>query len=375
MTLKAPWRDSKHRSLYSMRAMSTLDAALHIAIRCDGLRHLGVGHLVRQSALMEELLGRGHRVQLVGDIDVPWLRHEIESLAVPIRSAEGFLDWVTSTGIDVVMIDGYEFAAELGRKLQQAGIAVATMVDANFGAHQVADLYVDQNVGAVPGASGRWLVGPDYTLLRDIVVRRRGLVDVHGGDPASSGASVRKQAPGTHTTPRVLILFGGTDPFRGSPVALELLFATGEPVHAVVIAADPEVAELLSAITPGTGQQLEVLGPQTDLPAVAITCQAAISAAGSSVWELACLGLPSALVCVTDNQRQGYLEATRGLALGVGYLDTLRHDAPARSAGIEQLQALVTNPSLRAQMSYAAARLIDGRGRARVVDALEALVH
>lgn len=308
---------------------------------------------------MEELLARGHRVELVGDVDVEWLRRQVEALGVsttPGMPADAFVEFALSRGTDVVMVDGYEFPADLGRGLREAGIGVATMIDAQFGAHQVADMYVDQNLGAVAGdAPGQWLLGTEYTLLRDVVVARRG--------EASVDARV----------PRVLVVFGGTDPFRGSPVALELLQATGLPVHAVVIAADPEVAEALRRVPVGPEQHVEVVGPQDDLPGLAVTCHAAISAAGSSVWELACLGIPTALVCVVDNQAEGYREATRDLALGLGHLEQLRSDTQAREAAVQQLRQLVGDPRFRADMADAAAELVDGLGRVRVADAMEEL--
>lgn len=334
--------------------------APRVAIRCDALRRLGVGHLVRQLALVEELVSRGCPVTIVGDVEVPWVARQVVAPVelLPSMPDPDFVSWCLAEDVDVVMIDGYEFQAGLGAGLRNAGIPVAAMVDGEFGAHQVADVYVDQNLGAEdPGRPGTWLVGPSYVLLRDVVRSRRGR--------RRDGADV----------PSVLVVFGGTDPFAGSPVLTELLLSTDEPVEVVAVAANEELATRLEGLRTGRGQDVRVVPPQDDLPGLALTCDAAISAAGSSVWEFACLGLPTALVCVTDNQRLGYDAASRELCLGVGHLESLRSDPTARAAGTEVLRRFVTDGVLRQAMAERGARIVDGEGRVRVADALAALAR
>ena len=43
-----------------------------------------------------------------------------------------------------------------------------------------------------------------------------------------------------------------------------------------------------------------------DLPAVVREHDLVISAAGTSVWDFACMGAPMALVCAVDNQARAY---------------------------------------------------------------------
>lgn len=345
-----------------MRSMRPAPKSLQLAIRCDGLRDRGVGHLIRQMALIEELRERGHHVRLVGDIDVEWAGRQAADLADEIHPGMPDPDFIAACGnwgTDVVMIDGYFFDSGLGSGLQTAGISVITMVDDRFGRDQVADTYVDQNFGALPGAtSANWLIGPDYVLLRDVVRNRRGHYRVE--EPAR---------------PRVLVVFGGTDPFGGSPVAAELLLATGEAVEVVAVAANPETAERLRRLELRDGQELEVLPPQDDLPGLALTCHFAVSAAGSSVWEFACLGIPTALVCVVDNQLEGYRNASHELAVGLGLLSELRSDDDARQAAVTELSRLMTDTDQRRRYSERSRRIVDGDGRVRVADEIERLAR
>ncbi|MFV0430429.1 MAG: PseG/SpsG family protein [Arachnia sp.] len=334
-----------------------LQPVLDFAVRVDGYRATGVGHLVRQVALAEELLQRGHRVRFFGGTDLGWIRELLGAHGLELIDPEA--DFAGARAADAstaVMIDGYDYPASLGQALRAHAIPVATMVDDVFGRHQAADLYVDQNLGALAGhGAGQWLVGPDYVLLREVVLDKRGL------------------APDPSPRPRVLIVFGGTDAFAGCPVVSGLLLASGLAMDVVAVAATPELAREIAAIPAGPGQTVEVVGPQRDLPALAATCHVAVSAAGSSVWEFACIGLPTALVCVTDNQEGGYAAATSQLCVGLGHLDRLRGDPATRAAAIAAISPLLERPAVLQEYRRRAMATVDGRGRARVADALEHL--
>ncbi len=336
----------------------SVSESLHVGIRCDATARGGTGHLVRQTALAEELQARGHRATFYGESDVEWARRLVARLGLEFVTPEyDFAAQVRADGVDAVMIDGYPFPAELGEALRASGLPVAAMVDGDFGRHQDADLYVDQNLGSEDPGLANWLVGPEYVLLRDVVRSRRDVARAHS-DP-----------------PRVLVVFGGSDPFGGCPVAVELLASTGLPMHVVAVAASPERRAELEAIPVVAGQSLEVVGTQDDLPGLALTCDFVVSAAGSSVWEFACLGIPTGLVCVVDNQVIAYEAATSELAVAVGQLDRLRHNDAARDAARSALARLVEDAGWRAQLSEGGRRLVDGDGRVRVVDAIERLVR
>ncbi len=342
---------------------------LLIAVRVDALRAGGVGHAVRQLALAEELVARGHRVVMVGESEVAWVSDLIAAAGLPLVAPAPVAEVVTQMqglGAGVVMIDGYDIAAETGQRLMAAGVPVATMVDGHFGTHQIAALYVDQNLNAsrprVLPASARFVGGLDYSLLRSQIVTRRGVAD-----------------PGRPGVPRVLVVFGGTDAFDGARVLVPLVLQVGVPVEVVAVAATSAIAESLRGLQCGPGQKVSVTPPVADLGALAVTCQAAVSAAGTSVWEMLCLGLPTGLVCVTDNQEFGYLETARArsdgvpVCLPVGKIQELRSSQEGRAAAREQLRALVTDSALREAMSAAGRRLVDGEGRVRVADELERL--
>ena len=91
----------------------------------------------------------------------------------------------------------------------------------------------------------------------------------------------------------------------------------------------------------------------------------AISASGTTCWELCFMGLPSLLVDVADNQKPLAQELDRrGCAIHVG-------DSTVTSAVIaNRLNELISSFELRQSLSRQSRALVDGYGAARVVAVL-----
>jgi spore coat polysaccharide biosynthesis predicted glycosyltransferase SpsG len=150
------------------------------------------------------------------------------------------------------------------------------------------------------------------------------------------------------------------------------LAATGAPFEATVVAPGDDLAEAVAAVQLQEGQHVEVIGPTSQLAKAVVESDLALSASGTSTWELLCLGAAAGLVCVVDNQVMGYERAVAtGAAVGVGVLSDLKVD-PSVAAGV--LRSLLTDPVERARIAAAGWKLVDGQGRARVADALLHLI-
>ena len=92
--------------------------------------------------------------------------------------------------------------------------------------------------------------------------------------------------------------------------------------------------------------------------------EVAISAGGSTSWELAFMGLAGLMVVLADNQQAVVDRLSRdGVAEDLGPLGDLRPQGIADS-----LKALILSPERRRRMSRRGRQLVDGRGAARVAD-------
>ncbi|MFG3700126.1 PseG/SpsG family protein [Micromonospora sp. NPDC047620] len=340
-------------------------STLRVGLRCDAGPRRGVGHLVRCLALGEEFLARGARVEMFGTVErVGWAGAQLAARGIPLHPGPETPQELVATArrhaLDVMVLDSYELDPAGAGALRAAGVLTLAVVDGDTRG-QDADLYLDQNFGAATVApAGRLLAGSAYALLRDSVV------------------AARPAAPRPATAvgrPRVLAFFGGTDAVGAAPVLTRVLLATGHPMDLTVVVGRPEVEAELAAVPPGRGQSLRPVPPTDELPALIGAADLVVSAAGTSTWELCCLGAPSALVCVVDNQRESYQRVVaHGLVAGLGELPELAAAGvpgrAARAAAARTLTGLLASPERRAALSARAWSTVDGLGRGRVADAV-----
>lgn len=357
----------------------TREGAIAVGFRCDATSSNGVGHLIRCIALAEELLERSFSVQFLGDYaGLPWAQRQLQIRGLNVLAAESdplaLAAQSADLGLDAVVLDGYDLDPGCGQALRQAGLRVLALVDGSFGAGQQADLYLDQNLDAqtLPGLrkGARMLAGIEFVLLRDSVrtLRPSTPLTARGGDGDQEGGQAGRAVS-------VLAVFGGTDPYDAVLELVPLLLSTGVPQSIRAVTAKPAVADALRELPRSSGQGLEVIAPVDDLAALATQCDLVVSATGTSVWELLCLGVPTAALSVTANQDVGYRQVVAREIVGpLGRLDALRQDPEARAAAGTVLAELLTSESLRMRHAARGLSLVDGRGRERVADALLDLV-
>ncbi|MDG9679075.1 spore coat protein [Micromonospora sp. DH14] len=340
-------------------------STVRVGLRCDAGPRRGVGHLVRCLALAEEFLARGADVTVFGTVErLDWATAELAARGIPLLpgpdSAADLVEAARRHELDVLVLDSYDLDPAGAGALRAAGVYTVAIIDGDSRG-QVADLYLDQNFGAeLPGLPGRLLAGSGYALLRDSVINAR--------PPVAPPAT-------TVSRPRVLAFFGGTDAVGAAPVLTRVLVAAGHPMDLTVIVGRPEIEAEIEDVTPGRGQIIRPVPPTTSLPALITEADLVVSAAGTSTWELCCLGAPSALVCVVDNQRESYTRVVRhGLAAGLGELPELTAGGvagrAARATAARSLHGLLSTPQRRATLAARAWSTVDGQGRARVVDAV-----
>ena len=105
-----------------------------------------------------------------------------------------------------------------------------------------------------------------------------------------------------------------------------------------------------------------------DMPRRMAWADLAVTAAGSTSWELARVGTPQIAIVLADNQRpiaRGLTDA--GLAVSLGWHADVTDDRIA-----DAVAALVGDAGRRDELSRRGRELVDGRGASRVVAAMGA---
>lgn len=347
---------------------------MRILALCDGGGPLGVGHVLRSLALAEAAMAAGHEVVVAGHFEGSFLAGQLASAPVEVVRlgaplAEGdlppLLDLVRRLHPDVVHVDSYEAPWQLAELAAPGGhVVLSNVEDGTFG-RRPADVVVDPTLGAEHSTrrddGSTWLLqGSRYAPMRQRVLdARRRAAD--NADRTAAGIPLDDAAR------TVLVVMGGTDPVGLAPAAVELLARTGLALDVTVIAVG-EKAERVRAAARGTALTLSVLAPVDDLATMMTGQDLVISAAGTSVWELCCIGVPMAVVCAVDNQREGYdavVEA--GAAVGLGGPEISDPGPGGHERAVGLLRAALTDSRVRADLALAGRRVVDGLGAWRVV--------
>lgn len=332
---------------------------MRVLLRCDASAGGGVGHLVRCLALADAARRRHWDVVLSGALDVGLARRLVEraDLRVVPGAADGagLARTASLVGADVVHVDDYGLGPALRDHLRPARVVLSSMEDGRFG-RRPADLVVDSTLGAEAAGrpddgSGEVLLGVRYAPLRESVRTAR---------EAFTARTSREE-------PAVLVVLGGTDASAAAPAVVALCASLDVPLSKVTVVSPSQGRGAVHEASDGL--PLEVVGPQDDLPGLAATHDVVLSAAGTTVWELACVGVPTGLVAVVENQRTGYERAVAvGAAAGLGSLDDVRRRSPDAQAA---LRSLLTDVDLRRTLSTTGRALVDGDGARRVVEGWE----
>ncbi|MAI34821.1 MAG: hypothetical protein CMM07_24540 [Rhodopirellula sp.] len=165
----------------------------------------------------------------------------------------------------------------------------------------------------------------------------------------------------------ILISMGGVDRENATAEVLMALEGISEldscRVTVVLGAACPNI-EAVHRLADRSSMRVDVAVNASNMAQLMSDADIAIGAAGGSAWERCCLGLPTFLVVMADNQRQGaHALQESGAALCIGSIEDISENLPV-------LLPQIMKPGRLLQMSQQAAGLCDGLGVERVVKAL-----
>jgi UDP-2,4-diacetamido-2,4,6-trideoxy-beta-L-altropyranose hydrolase len=368
-----------------------------IIIRCDASLSIGSGHVMRCRTLARELHRRGAAVTFLcrrqhGDLinvlaqefpvlDLPdlllaakqppqgepshgrelysaWLGCSQEQDAADCLKA---LSQANITNANWLVVDHYgldaQWEAQMLEGLAGEGVLRLLVIDDLADRPHQADLLLDQNffgadtetryASLVPDQCQR-LLGPHYALL------------------GPEYAQLHPLVPPRTELRRVLVYFGGVDPDNLTGLALQALLApelTDLAVDVVLGFQCPhrQAVEVLVGLRPHT----TLHNPQPSLAGLIARADMAIGAGGATTWERACLGLPSVVVAIADNQLP--------FAQALDQTDKLQLLGTSSSVSSDQIR-LALIATLQQHWPRASGQdLCDGWGAGRVATALMGL--
>jgi UDP-2,4-diacetamido-2,4,6-trideoxy-beta-L-altropyranose hydrolase len=334
---------------------------MKVAIHADSYAEIGTGHVMRCIALGQGIQDRGGEVVFItycgSEGLVGRLRSEgftLQLLSEPGRLKDllGLLDkerphWV--------VLDGYHFEAGYQRAVKDAGYRLLVIDDYVRLDYYHADIVLNQNYGAEEfrynvKEGSKLLLGTKYVMLRKEFLRDR---------------EFDRKIP--EFAENVLITMGGADPDNNTLKILKALNFIKRPLNVKVVvgAANPHY-EVLAKEVEGSSHNFEILRGVEDMAPLMARADAAISAGGSTVWELAFMGLPAILSVVADNQ-----EYSVNCLVRDDVFMSLGRPSETRVEGIAAVvQKLLYDAAKRTAMLGNCQKIVDGKGVDRVVDDL-----
>jgi UDP-2,4-diacetamido-2,4,6-trideoxy-beta-L-altropyranose hydrolase len=339
-----------------------------VVFRADASVAIGGGHVMRCLALADALQDVGAVCWFAGVVEtlaaVPELacsRHGWIEVSAP-GNASAMLQSIAAGGpssCDWLIVDHYGWNA--GEESQCRGWAQNILViDDLANRPHDCDLLLDQTFGRTDAEyqgllSPGWkmLAGTPYALLRPEFVAARPI-------------SLKRRADGR--LDRVLITMGLTDPAGATAVLVRQLLSSGLPIKIdVVLGVSAPHLDEVRRIAHANQNVLEVHVGTTAMAELMSNADMAFGAAGSTSWERCCVGLPSALVVLADNQKEiADRLAAASAAIHLGRFEDIEPTTAARV-----LNDLRQAPRRLVDMSRSAAAICDGRGIRRVAMRLQ----
>jgi UDP-2,4-diacetamido-2,4,6-trideoxy-beta-L-altropyranose hydrolase len=339
-----------------------------LLIRADASTEIGTGHLMRCLALAQAWHAEGGRVTFLSRCDSPALRRRVRDEGARLVSLTGAhpnpADWqATSRFIgrlkpDWVVLDGYHFGPDYQKAARVAGTRVMVIDDMAHWPEYHADILLNQNLGAEKlqyrcDRDTEQLLGTRYVLLRNEFLKWRGW---------------QRKIP--QEARKVLVTMGGSDPDNVTLKvvhALEKVPFDGLEVVVVIGTSNPHChilrAEIRSPKFKVHHHKLRLICNPLSMPELMAWADVAVTAGGSTCWELAFMGVPSLVLVLAANQRasvRGLVARRAAKSLGTfGRLSTI--------AVVRALATLLRNFRSRHTMSVRGRQLVDGYGADRVL--------
>ena len=253
-----------------------------------------------------------------------------------------------------IVLDGYHFDAAYQEELKAAGLSVLALDDYGHAGRYAADIVLNQNLHAratlykVRAPTTRLLLGPRYALLRREFRRHQRA----RRDPRPKVEEILLTLGGVNRNQVTGVLLRGLAQVDGASFTVTIVPGTGR-----------EVSSDLGTVAKELKVRVRITADARDMADLMAKSDLALAGAGTTVWELAYMGVPCVLTVVADNQRDVAESLDRkGIARNLGPSDALTPEAVAGA-----VRPLIEDPRRRTEMAMRARDLIDGAGVDRVL--------
>ena len=360
---------------------------MKVAFRTDASLQIGIGHVMRcltladtlraagaqchficrehQGHLALHIRGRGFTVSMLPALTELPNTPSIENIGHSKYAAWLGVDWSTDVvqtkvelyeiAFDWLIVDHYALDSRWEQALRPLCRKLMAIDDLADRSHDC-DLLLDQNLGRDVGNYRELvprgciiLAGPQFALLRPEFTRLR------------ADSLHRRVIPRLR---HLLISMGGVDQFDATGKVLEALSGCPLPSDmciTVVLGPHSPWLERVKSLARQMQCPTTVKVNVSNMADLMADSDLAIGGAGGTSWERCCLGLPSVVVVLADNQREGAAALEHS-----GSAHVLNPSEINTGKFVSILNRLLTTDAL-VQLSQKSSFVTDGRGVERVL--------
>lgn len=329
---------------------------MKVAFRVDGNSHIGMGHIMRCLSLADALADSGADVLfLVSDssaVDVIAKRgYRCQSLNSKwndyLYNIDHLCALLQCSLIDWVITDSYYASAEYYRVISALCKTAMISEDDPDDAPVTVDLFINYNLYMkscnVAHARCTFCLGPQYAILRK---------------EFSNVQSTKGEA--------ILILTGGSDPLNIAPAFAERLISSIGRKRKIIIVSgsvNPNLKQLERFCNlEGISLRIDV----HNMAQVMLESAVAISAGGSTLYELCACGIPTVTYAFTSNQIRNVIAFEKeGLMPYAGFYPNDEKNVIDNVAFFTK--KLLENQNQRRVMTQKLKEICDGTGAKKIV--------
>ena len=259
-------------------------------------------------------------------------------------------------GADWIVVDGYHFGAEYQKTIKDSGLSLLFIDDYGHADHYYADIVLNQNIYADMSfypkyePYTRFLLGTKYVLLRREFLKWSGL---HRDIP--------------EVARKILVTLGGSDPDNVTLKVIEAVKTVdldGLEVKVVVGGAIPHfdlIQETVKVL-----QNFTLIKNADNMPELMAWADIAISAGGSTCWELLFMGVPSIVIPIAKNQ-EPIAKELQSLKIAKGIDD---NDLQNSRKLVKLIFEFLQSYEIRSEFAKRMVQYIDGNGSSRIISAI-----
>jgi UDP-2,4-diacetamido-2,4,6-trideoxy-beta-L-altropyranose hydrolase len=359
---------------------------MRVVIRADASLAIGTGHVMRCLTLAESLRAGGADVLFIcrnhpGNISETIISRGFQLARLQLdadsediincskshaswlgvgweQDAVDTLNVIGDKKIDWIIVDHYALDNKWEKCVRSVTDKILVIDDLADRSHDC-DILLDQTYGRSVTEYQEWvpiacvvLTGAEYALLRPefALYRERSLN--------------RRNSPEINC---ILVTLGGVDQLNATRKVLQAIQLSRLPLSVgitVVLGATAPWLKDIQELSADLPWSIEVQVNVTNMAELMAKSDLCIGAAGSTAWERCCLGLPTLMVVVAENQK--YIAeklGSSGACVNLGDLSNIQFI----NQTVQTINEIILDPVGLEKMSCSAAKITDGLGVRNVI--------